>query len=348
MPFTPNKFSTLESFVSEVTFVPLETKDDCLIGGTIAQAKVHKNLIYINSDGKQLLVFDLNGKFLREIGKRGQGPGEFINVRDFIFTNEGTIEILDFRKIERYSLEGKHLGTVNKFDFLGKDFYCNPHSFCRAFTSGYFLWGGIIEIQDVQLLERSRMMYHVNDQMQVVNAYFDTKLGDKMTKDRFKYYKDKILIIPSMYNYNIYQVNPNDSISIRYTFDFGNYGLETKEDLDISSGLDTYVHNIDDYVETDLYLYFSFIYKNRFHYMLYAKKSKQFYIYSSSGNDKDFKLFPAKAVHNDRLISLLEMYGLKIVMGRMSEENIKKWGLERFKNSPEDDNPVLVLYKTKF
>jgi len=89
---------------------------------------------------KQLLVFDLNGKFIREIGKRGPGVGEFIEVKNFMFTNEGTIEILDFRKIESYSFDGKHLGTVKRFDFIGTDFYCNPNNFCRSFSSGYYFW----------------------------------------------------------------------------------------------------------------------------------------------------------------------------------------------------------------
>ena len=47
--FNPNKFPPLDSFISDITVVPLETNDHCLIGRLIFQVKVHQGLFYINS-----------------------------------------------------------------------------------------------------------------------------------------------------------------------------------------------------------------------------------------------------------------------------------------------------------
>ena len=113
--YNPNRFTPLDSVVSKITVVPLETNDNCLIRELLPKIKCHQGLIYINNFFKELLVFDLNGNFIREIGNRGNGPGEFIEVRDFIFTDEETIEILDFNKIESYTLEGKHKCTKKNF-----------------------------------------------------------------------------------------------------------------------------------------------------------------------------------------------------------------------------------------
>ena len=140
--YNPDISTPLDSLVSKITVVPLETNDNCLIGQYLVWVKQHKGLIYINNLFKQLLVFDMNGKFIREIGRLGQGPGEFSDLRDFIFTNEDAIEILDFLKIESYTLDGKHIGT-KRFNLMGAESKCNPLVFCRSFSSGYFLWGGV-------------------------------------------------------------------------------------------------------------------------------------------------------------------------------------------------------------
>ena len=51
---------------------------------------------------------------------------------------------------------------------------------------------------------------------------------------------------------------------------------------------------------------------------------------------------------SDQLLAIVENSWLKMDLERMSPENIKKWGLEEFRKLDDEDNPVLILYKTKF
>ena len=350
--FNPDRFPRLDSFISKITVIPLETNDNCLLRDQLHGVKVHQDLIYINNMSRELYVFDMNGKFIREIGSRGQGPGEFLEVRDFIITNEGTIEILDYQKIEYYTLEGNYIET-KRFNTISEDFYCNPSNFCKSSSSVYYLWGGMKDGGNPRRHEKANLLYRLNSDMQIDTGFFDTKFGDGGTSDRFKYYQDRILFVRSSVDYNVYQIDSNDSLSIRYTFDFDKYGMKTGENDDrqtVRDFIEEYVSGMVHYQETDRFIYFNFVYKNYVYCLLYSKATGQVFINFlwSVENEKEIRLFNIKAIHNDLLVAVVDVSWLKMDLDRMSPENIKKWGLEACHNLNDEDNPVLIIYKTKF
>ena len=61
--------SHLDSVFSDIAFIPLETKDECLIS-SIFMIKIADSLIYINNNRQQLLVFGMDGKFKSETKER--------------------------------------------------------------------------------------------------------------------------------------------------------------------------------------------------------------------------------------------------------------------------------------
>ena len=58
---------------------------------------------------------------------------------------------------------------LKKFDFIGKDFYCNPMNFCRSFSARYFFWGGVAN--DERLRAKSSLMYLANSDMEIIEGY---------------------------------------------------------------------------------------------------------------------------------------------------------------------------------
>jgi hypothetical protein len=85
----------------EFTFIPLETTEQCLIG-IVEQVEIRDGKIYV-LDIKQmaLFVFDMEGKFLAQIGNRGKGPGEYITPMSFDFDlSANTIVVNDAEKKE--------------------------------------------------------------------------------------------------------------------------------------------------------------------------------------------------------------------------------------------------------
>ncbi len=66
-------------------FIPLETNDDCLISNLSKMIK-HDRL-YIQ-DNHRILVFDPDGGYLSQVNRRGRGPEEYPEIRDFSVFND--------------------------------------------------------------------------------------------------------------------------------------------------------------------------------------------------------------------------------------------------------------------
>lgn len=66
----------LSDIAKSVEFVKLETTSECLIsGGLFVVGK--KYIVVLNQRPEKVMLFNRSGKYIREIGRVGQGPGEF-------------------------------------------------------------------------------------------------------------------------------------------------------------------------------------------------------------------------------------------------------------------------------
>lgn len=76
----------VSEFADTIFYVPLETNSKSLLSG-IFRTQLIEDGILISSLGK-LFLFAKNGKFIRQIGKQGKGPGEYQFVTDFVATDD--------------------------------------------------------------------------------------------------------------------------------------------------------------------------------------------------------------------------------------------------------------------
>src|SRR5690606_23239585 len=73
----------LSSLVSDVSVLPLEYNEASMLG-EVVKLKIHDDKIYVQDKHKSSLsVFDINGRFLNNIGRQGRGPTEYIDLTDF-------------------------------------------------------------------------------------------------------------------------------------------------------------------------------------------------------------------------------------------------------------------------
>lgn len=94
------------------TLIPLETKEECLLG-QIFCIKKYNDYLYIHSIvNKAIMIFSGDGKFVKKIPV-GRGPGEIMDPLYLVIDEENNqLEILDFfRQIKKYTLEGDFIGT---------------------------------------------------------------------------------------------------------------------------------------------------------------------------------------------------------------------------------------------
>lgn len=100
------------NLIDSMYLIPLETKQENIIG-TIKKIEVdHNNFYIIDYDGSPLQVYDRSGGFRHFIGRNGRGGGEYSELNDFYITSN-KIGILDFKKVIHYSHLGEYQNSIN-------------------------------------------------------------------------------------------------------------------------------------------------------------------------------------------------------------------------------------------
>ena len=103
------KLTDLSEIGNTITYIPLETNDKSLLKPLRKVRFTESNIAVFDWDN--ILMFDLSGHFLRQIGRKGQGPGEYnsLSLFDYSFSKDGT---------EIYVLTGIHV--CFEFDVEGR------------------------------------------------------------------------------------------------------------------------------------------------------------------------------------------------------------------------------------
>lgn len=112
----PDSLLTVSSIFESVDTIYLENDSAESTIGMVQDIKLSDDLIFIRSS-YGLFVFNYEGKFIRRIGNKGRGPGEYLSLSKFdILKSKREVSIIDFdlNRVLVYSYEGEFL---RKFDF---------------------------------------------------------------------------------------------------------------------------------------------------------------------------------------------------------------------------------------
>ena len=115
----------ISEFVSELEYIPLETSENCLIAGVRSILVTPTHIfaqIHLSVGGSVILpgatrcyAFDRNGRFLCEIGRVGQGPGEYQSILGlFIDEKSQLLYIETHRTLLEYSYDGVFRRSIRK------------------------------------------------------------------------------------------------------------------------------------------------------------------------------------------------------------------------------------------
>ena len=84
-------------YIKELTYIPLETTQNSLIGLITTNVLIENGKIYIHSISDiagRVTIFDMNGRHISTLNKRGRGPGEYFTSYYMDITPSGNILVM--------------------------------------------------------------------------------------------------------------------------------------------------------------------------------------------------------------------------------------------------------------
>ncbi|MDR2147085.1 MAG: 6-bladed beta-propeller, partial [Tannerella sp.] len=83
------------AYFKKPQIIVLETTDESLLSDRIARIVTDDSLLFVYDDTQeQVFVFDISGKYLHKIDRKGQGPGEYVQNCDFTLDTDNKQIIL--------------------------------------------------------------------------------------------------------------------------------------------------------------------------------------------------------------------------------------------------------------
>lgn len=225
------------------------------------------------SSGGKLLVFDLKGKFIREIGGAGRAYNEHLSLGGFaINKSNNEIVILDdtAQKLMFFDIKGEFIRS-QKLDFVARQI--------EILDDGQFVFamGGqgndrlVITDKNCNIKES---MFGSNDKNSMVLLNFFTKSKNE-------------IIYRNYLNDTIYSISSGNGVRASRFVDFGDNALtwgefmnyNQSERRNIESYFSKYNCNLKYYSETDNFIWSLFFAKGTPQCLLYDKTSGMNYVY---------------------------------------------------------------------
>lgn len=266
------------SFIDTIQFIPLETTADNLIG-EINRVIFSNGKYYIHATNSmqngKLLIFDDDGKFLGKFDKRGAGPNEYLELKDFAITNEDNIVISTYRKLLLYDNLGNFIYSIPLDDLSPKEILSTQNNEILSYNFGsvYF---------DNKLL--SLINKHGIDHMFFCRSNSEARKSDLLVNWRSLVEHDSSFYLNYPYCDTIFSITPSEIITAKYAIDYGNMKLRNfiiDKDESLNNWEDR-LRKSGDYLSvasygiSDHYVYIGSIDNNNVGYLtLYSFKSQQ-------------------------------------------------------------------------
>jgi hypothetical protein len=128
----------LSEVAENTAFIPLEATDKSIIGNGCIFSFSDKYIV-ITDNYYQILLFSITGQFIRKIGSKGQGPGEYLNPKRLIIIgDEIFVWDADINVVLCYDLQTGRYKRKKRLEFSVYSMDCFNDSVLVFYTSYSF------------------------------------------------------------------------------------------------------------------------------------------------------------------------------------------------------------------
>ncbi len=216
-----NKAFSLSYIADDVEYIPLDSK---VLFRHYMSVQFDDSLFFLSTSPKGVLVFNKEGKYLRQIGRRGRGPGEYTHGNKITLDKDNhRLYVNDLRKILIFNYKGsliREFSIDTEFNshrlyylnnkligIKGLSFSMNyqPYNWFLFDTLGNILFKKSNSIKRTATKNIMRggfgnFSYLYNDKIHYWNHFNDTvfELNNKDYRARYLFKKDKYRITPEV------------------------------------------------------------------------------------------------------------------------------------------------------
>ena len=242
--FTRKKDVCIDNYLKGISCIPLQTDSNCIIGD-IEKLIKSGNYFFILDSENILYMFLNDGKFIRKIGKKGNGPNEYSYISDFCIDDVNKRIYVDINKaIAIFDFNGTF---IKKIDNHGADqilFYNNKI---------------VLSMPDRPVETQEKDAILITESSGRIVKFFKTPLvrygGFEFTfsllfkADDYCYYKEEL-------GDTLYEIDKSFNRKPASVFQLGKYKMP-KEDFDFShmTKWDKYYRFVDVYKLSSLTIY---------------------------------------------------------------------------------------------
>ncbi len=345
----------------EVSFVALETNDNCLITKCDQLHVGDENIFILDNFQKKIFRFNLSGDFINDIGNKGKGPGEFLNPSYFSVSKENKIiKVYDRRlkKVTELNFNGQ-LISEKRVDIYFQSFYQVSQDKYWAFTTND---GNKLdnenEINFVEFNNSGKIQKIVRG-VENPNILFCN--GGHFSKQNSL--KETSFVLPL--HRNIYSFDDNSQVAVKYKLNFKNGNIPAKQIKKIFSGerkdrknnqkifdelRKKYAYGYTQFVEFDNWIYLEYFHQKKGRGVFYNISENLATDFSKTPYEKNSwkTLFPVNYGRNNCLYSVVNPVALKRLLNgknsNYSQDRIES--IKAIQNAiPETNNPIIIKYE---
>lgn len=191
----------------KIEIIPLETSKESLINDVNQVAYFDNRFFVFDHRAMRLLIFDTKGKHLGDVGKLGDGPGEYFNIGDFaIDKHRNIISILsNIGSINNYDLNGAFIDNYQTNNTPGV-----YHKFLPSSDNDFVLWNNLTQTL-------SLYSYKTNS---LTKTLYQEESDIEFSGDVLYEFDNEIYFTRSMSN-EVYKLNKAQDLELAYKWDLG-------------------------------------------------------------------------------------------------------------------------------